>query len=121
MDLAPTFLELAGTEYPAGGTVQSIRGESINAFLSGASDAVHDENYITVLSHKGRALLRQGKWKLSNLEYQFDEAEFELFDLDSDPGETHNLAESEPEIYQELLELWRTERKNLGIVLPQDL
>jgi hypothetical protein len=47
MDLAPTFLELAGAEYPAGGTVQSMRGESINAFLSGASDAVHDENSLS--------------------------------------------------------------------------
>jgi arylsulfatase len=121
MDLAPTFLELAGAEYPAGGSVQSMRGESINALLSGASDAVHDKNYLTVLSHKGRALVRQGKWKLSTLEPPFDEAEFELFDLDSDPGETHNLAGSEPEKYQELLELWRTERGNLGIVLPQDL
>jgi arylsulfatase len=65
--------------------------------------------------------VRQGKWKLSNLEDPFDEAEFELFDLDSDPGETNDLAGSEPEIFQELLELWRTERKKLGIVLPQDL
>jgi arylsulfatase len=121
MDLAPTFLELAGAEYPAGGAVQPMRGESINDFLAGTSDAVHDENYLTVLSHKGRALVRQGKWKLSNLEYPFDEAEFELFDLEADPGETNDLAGSEPEKYQELLELWRTQRRNLGIVLPQDL
>jgi hypothetical protein len=55
------------------------------------------------------------------LEYPFDKAEFEPFDLDSDPGETNDLAGSEPEKYQERLELWRTERRNLGIVLPQDL
>ena len=47
--------------------------------------------------------------------------EFGLFDLVADPGETHNLAESKPEKYRELLELWRMERRNLGIVLPQDL
>jgi arylsulfatase len=58
---------------------------------------------------------------LSTLDPPFDEAEFELFNLDSDPGEANNLAGSEPEKYQELLELWRTERGNLGIVLPQDL
>jgi arylsulfatase len=107
--------------YPAGGSVQPMRGESINAFLAGTEDAVHDENYLTVLSHKGRVLVRQGKWKLSNLEPPFDEDELGLFDLDADPGETHNLGDSEPEKYRELLELWRTERRNLGIVLPQDL
>ena len=36
-----------------------------------------------------------------------------------DPGESNNLAETEPEKYQELLELWRVERKELGIVLRQ--
>jgi len=121
MDLAPTFLELAGAEYPTGGMVQPMLGESINAFLAGTSDAVHDDNYLTVLSHDGRALLRQGNWKLSTLEPPFDEAQFGLFDLEADPGETNNLTESEPEKYQELLELWRKERKRLGIVLPQDL
>jgi arylsulfatase len=121
MDLAPTFLEIAGADYLATEAVQPMRGESINAFLAGTAEIIHDENYHTVLSHKGRALVRRGKWKLSNLEYPFDEAKFELFDLESDPGETHNLAESEPEKYQELLGLWRTERRNLGIVLPQDL
>lgn len=121
MDLAPTFLELAGAEYPAGGMVQPMLGESINAFLAGTADAVHDENYLTVLSHYGRALVRQGKWKLSTFEPPFDEAQFGLFDLEADPGETNNLTESEPEKYQELLELWRKERKRLGIVLPQDL
>ena len=66
-------------------------------------------------------MVRQGKWKLSTLEPPFDETEFGLFDLEVDPGESNDLAESEPEKYQELLELWHTERRNLGIVLPQDL
>jgi hypothetical protein len=42
-------------------------------------------------------------------------------DLEADPGETHNLAGSEPEKYQELLKLWRTERRNLGIGRPQEV
>ncbi len=58
---------------------------------------------------------------MSNLEPPFDEDEFELFDLSVDPGETNNLAVSHAEKYEELLELWRDERKKLGIILPQDL
>ncbi len=121
MDLAPTFLEMAGAGYPAGETVQPMRGASINEFLAGKSKIVHDENYVTVHSHGGRALIRKGKWKLTNLNPPFDEADFELFNLEVDPGETINLAKSEPDKYQEMLELWRVERKALGIVLPQDL
>ena len=121
MDLAPTFLQLAGIDYPAGGSIEPMRGESIKAFLAGEAAVVHDENYVTVHSHDGRMLIRKGKWKLTNLERPFDELKLELFNLEADPGEMHNLVAAEPEKYQELLDLWREERRKLGIVLPQDL
>jgi len=121
MDLAPTFLELAGIDYPAGGSIQPMRGESINAFLSGDTDMVHDENYVTVHSHGGRMLIRKGKWKLTTLEAPFEESKLELFNMETDPGEMNNLVKAKPEKYQEMLELWREERRNRGIVLPQDL
>jgi arylsulfatase len=121
MDLAPTFLELAGINYPSNDSIQAMRGESINAFLSGETDVVHDENYVTVHSHGGRMLIRKGKWKLTTLEAPFDESRLELFNIETDPGEMSNLAKAEPEKYQEMIELWREERKKRGIVLPQDL
>ncbi len=49
------------------------------------------------------------------------ESKFELYDVMADPGEIDNLAESEPEKLAELIDIWRTERKVMGIVLPEDL
>jgi len=121
MDLAPTFLDIAGAQYPDDGSVRPMLGESITRFLAGEADIVHDENYVTALYHRGRAYLRQGNWKISNLEAPFDESDFELFDLTTDPGESNNLANDEPEKLAELIELWGEERKRLGIILPQDL
>jgi arylsulfatase len=121
MDLAPTFLELAGAVYPSSESISPMRGESINDFLAGKVEFVHNEDYITVHSHGGRSLIRKGQWKLTNLNRPFDEADLELFNLEEDPGETTNLAETEPDKFQEMLELWRVERKAQGIVLPQDL
>jgi len=121
MDLAPTFIELAGAQYPDGGAVQPMRGASMTALLRGAADAVHTEDYVTAQFMKGRAFLRKGRWKITQLERPFDEAGFALYDLRTDPGETSDLSERHPEKLGELIGLWRQQRSELGIVLPQDL
>ncbi len=56
-----------------------------------------------------------------SLDRPFDERKFELFQLASDPTESVNLADDEPEKFAELIGLWRVERKKLGIILPEDL
>jgi len=121
MDLAPTFLEIAGARYPDDGSVEPMLGESINDLMSGRADAVHDDSYVTLQYTAGRAYLRQGRWKISTLNRPFDESKFELFDLETDLGETVDLADDEPEKYAELISLWRTKRRELGIILPEDL
>ncbi len=121
MDLAPTLLEVAGASYPDDGSVVPMLGESMAALLAGTADAVHDDDYVTALYHRGRAFLRQGPWKIVTLEPPFDEGKFELFNVAEDPGETTNLRATKPDKYAELIALWRAERQRLGIVLPQDL
>jgi arylsulfatase A-like enzyme len=120
MDLAPTLLEVAGARYPDDGTVRPMLGESMNALLSGASDRVHDDTYVTTVYHAGRAYVRMGRWKLVSLDPPFDESKMELFDVIADPGETRDLRGSEPERYADMLALWRSERARLGIRLESE-
>lgn len=121
MDLAPTFLEIAKVEFPQNEAIKPMLGESMLPFLVGEKSEVHDEDYVTTLFHGGRAFLRQGNWKIRVLDGPFDESKFALFNISSDPGETKNLADSHPQKYKALVELWRVERKKLGIILPEDL
>jgi arylsulfatase A-like enzyme len=121
MDLAPTFLDVGGAYYPEDGSVWPLLGTSMRPFLAGASEAVHDSSYVTTFLHGNRAYVRVGKWKLVNLDGPFNEADFELFKLEVDPGETTNLAALETDLYASMLDLWRSERKRLGIVLPEEL
>jgi arylsulfatase len=121
MDLAPTFLELGGATYPTDGSVAPMLGESMVEFLAGSEAEVHDDNYVTTLYHAGKALLRQGRWKIVTLDPPFDESGFQLFDIEADPGETRNLAVQYPERMASMIDLWRETRLELGIVLPEDL
>jgi arylsulfatase A-like enzyme len=119
MDFAPTLLELAGADYP--GDKAPLLGESAWGFLSGREDAVHDDDYVTVLAYQQRAYIRQGSWKLMTLEQPFDERDFALYNLRDDPGESIDLSLSNPHKRQALLERWRVERRKLNITLPEDL
>lgn len=121
MDIAPTFLEIAGAEYPSDPAIEQMRGETMLPMLSGRATTVHADDYVTTVFHGGRAYIRQGDWKLMNLEPPFSESQFMLFNLANDPAEQTDLRSAMPEKYSELVRLWRQERAALGIVLPQDL
>ena len=118
-DLAPTFYELAGATYPEG--FAAMTGKSIVPILSRQSESVRSEDDVTIFFQKHHAGLWQGKWKLVNVVVPFDERNFELFDLRADPGESIEVSAKYPEKRTELIARWRTERKRLGILLPEDL
>jgi arylsulfatase len=119
MDLMPTFLAIAGASYP--GDKKPLLGASARAFLAGESSVVHDDSYVTTFAYAQRAYVRQGKWKLLTLRQPFDESDFALYDLASDPGETTDVSMEYPDKREQLLKLWREQRVALGITLPEDL
>jgi arylsulfatase len=121
MDIAPTLLEVAGATYPTDGSVRPMLGETMLPLLSGTASGVHDSTYVTTLYHAGNAFIRQGRWKLVNLELPFAESRFQLFDVEADPGETTDLRAVDPDRYAAMIRLWNEERVKLGIVLPSDL
>ena len=95
-------------------------GASLAPLLAGARDRVHDDAHVTPFFHAGRGFVRRGPWKLVSLEPPFDESAMQLFRIDADPGEARDLRAVEPEVHAEMLELWRSERRRLGIVLPSE-
>ena len=93
----------------------------MSGLLTGDVSFVHDQDYVTTLFHAGRAYVRKGGWKLLQNQQPFDAANFALFNMDEDPGEIHDLKETHPEKLKEMVELWQSQRIELGIVLPEDL
>ena len=121
MDIAPTFIEAANGHYPDDGSVEPMQGKTLSPLLGGETETIHSDEETFVLFHRNRAYVRKGNWKLTSIERPFDEAHFSLHNLADDPGETTDLSEAHPEKHEELLQIWRAERRELGIVLPMDL
>ncbi|MDZ4714063.1 MAG: arylsulfatase [Cytophagales bacterium] len=120
MDIAPTFLELAGVAYPEridSRPIAPMLGESMNAYLTGRSNHVHDSSYVVGLELNGRAYFRKGDWKIVNIEGPHREETFRLFNLKNDPAETTDLRVSQPQRMKEMLEGWRAYREKHGILI----
>jgi len=122
MDLAPTFLDIAGGSYPSsyeGHAVVPYKGVSLLPFLNRKTKYVHDENYVMGWELFGRCAVRKGKWKITKTEPPFGKGVFELFDMENDPTESHDLSRVYRGKYAEMLKEWKVYLKENGVILAE--
>jgi arylsulfatase A len=107
MDLFPTVAALAGAETPSD---RIIDGRDITSVLEGATSSPHDAFFY----YQGNSLaaVRSGSWKL-HLWRSGGPVE-ELYDLDADIGESHNIFDEEPDVVTRLRALAEETRQDLG-------
>jgi arylsulfatase A-like enzyme len=119
LDLAPTFLELAGIKYPETNNNKKIPpmlGESFLSFIKGKTNTIHTNNYVYGLEHDGQCLLIKGNWKITNISEPFNEDAFTLYNLAEDLGETNDLSKSTPQKFKEMMEEWELFKKKTGVI-----
>ena len=117
-DVLPTAVELAGGTSPEGSDGISV----VPTLLNRGSQSQHDYLYWELPRYAGASggfvdetpsqAIRMGRWKAVRPR---PNAELELYDLESDLGETKNLAADRPEVLAEaerLLESARTPPRN---------
>lgn len=114
IDIMPTFLEVAQTNYP-----DSIRGQKtlpitgVSMMPSMTKDA--DYNTRTLYwEHEGNRAIRQGRWKLvseypgswKTLRDYPNKGSWELYDLETDRTEENDLAAQYPERVAQMAAAW---------------
>jgi arylsulfatase A-like enzyme len=111
-DVFATILEAARVEAPRSNGGYPMRGQSLLAHLISGGQTPLAER-IVLWDLFGKVAAAKGPWKLvgetPNHHGDFAKAaenirdtEFELYNVESDLGETNNLASKQPEIYNEL-------------------
>lgn len=113
LDFAPTFVELARSRRPG---VAEFDGRSLLPLLQNPDATLPPRPLFWRWggTHRTRAV-RLGDWKL--VHERKSGGGVELFNLATDPGEEHNLADQQPEQRQQLLLLLDT--WEAGLVAPQ--
>ena len=112
LDFLPTFGALAGYQTP---TDRVIEGYDQTDLLTGKSPAGARNQYHYFCQNELQAV-RQGPWKLHLANHKVfygyvkdrGSSELELYNLESDLGETKNLAKEQPAVVDELMQLARS-------------
>ena len=86
LDLAPTFLDIAGCEIP-----DEIAGKSLIPILNGNQKSIREDHIVT--EHHGHQIpFWQRMLRTPNFKYIYNpSANDEFYDLESDPQETRNI------------------------------
>lgn len=96
LDILPTSLAASGSKVPAG-----LDGVDLFPYLTGEKKG--EPHASLFWRFRNNIALRMGKWKLvRQAERGQQAATFQLFDLDADVGESRDLAEARPEVFEQM-------------------
>lgn len=130
IDIAPTVLELAGVN-PArrlfnGREVAQMTGRSFAGLLTGETDPIYAADEAFTMELNGSRAVWRGRYKLvweqpgspvmwgqpiPDSWYQW-----QLYDLEADPGETRDISNRNPRVVRELLQVWEQYAETNNVV-----
>jgi arylsulfatase len=100
-DVMATLLDVVGIDYPesyGGRTIKPLEGFSMVPTFANQSHI----RPVLYWEHEGNSAVRKGKWKLV-CEYP---GVWELYDMESDRTEMHDLSAVQPDVVRELTQLY---------------
>lgn len=112
MDIAPTLVDLAG------GQTSEMQGVSWSGVISGSVDSPRSEGDVIAMQMFGAKMVRAGDWKAVNVPEPIGTGGWELFNVETDPGETTDLASEHPERLGDLVKAWERYALENNVIVP---
>ena len=117
-DIMPTVLALAGATYPKeikGTPLKQPIGISILPLLNGETIALSAEKGMGWELFEMKGYIK-GNWKILRLAKPFGNGDWQLYDLEKDPGEINDLSQQFPSKRDSLISDWMQYAKENGVI-----
>ncbi len=114
IDIMPTCVALAGANYPTefnGAKIQPMEGVSLTPTLAGKS---LKRKLPLFFEHEGNRGVRDGRWKLVST-FKPTNGAWELYDMETDRTEMHDLSATKPGKAKELAKKWDQWSQRVGV------
>ncbi|WP_372772883.1 arylsulfatase [Mangrovibacterium sp.] len=115
IDIMATCVDVSGAVYPEwlnGNPIVPMAGVS----LTPAFDNKELEPRIICWEHEGNKAIRVGNYKLVSRWEKGSEYNWELYDMETDRSEMHNLIENMPEKASEMEKRWKEWARDTGVL-----
>jgi arylsulfatase A-like enzyme len=117
IDIMATLIDVADAEYPqhvGARQIEPLQGKSLLPIFQGSIRQPHDTLYFHFGTDRA---LRQGPWKLVSAKL----GKWELYNLDEDRTELHDLSAKYPDRVQSMARTWFDMAKNMDRLPPKQL
>ena len=114
-DITPTLLDWLDAP-PAPATSKPITGRSLLPVLSGAVESVYAPDDVRAIEVSGNTALYKGDYKITRSMPPVGNAEWQLYNMRLDPGETTDLADAEPHTLAEMVAAYADYAAEFGVL-----
>lgn len=120
-DVTPTMFEYAGLPPERWNSAVPINGRSLKGVLTGAAERTYAEDDPVGIEVGGNAALYKGDYKIAKITLPWSDAQWRMYNVVTDPGETQDLSRQEPERFAEMKADYARFQQEMGVLeLPDD-
>ncbi len=120
-DVTPTLFDYAGMDSARWSGAVPVSGKSLKPVLTGTATQTYPADAAIGIEVGGNAALFKGDYKLTRNSLPWGDAEWRLYNLAVDPGETSDLKAEAPEQFTQMLADYESYAKTNGVLkLPDD-
>ncbi len=113
-DVAPTILSLAGI--PEKTMLVPMTGKSLLPTIQNDTVRVYQANEPIGVEAAGHSALFKGDYKITRNAKPLGDFKWRLYNLKNDPGETKDLAQSQPKLFAEMIKEYTVYTEKMGVL-----